>query len=113
MSDQMAVKPDKFFKTIPALVKEKEARISNEPSVEEKILAKGSKTAFWKTLRGILENVVDDLDQINNNAMEQGKNYEEIGRNTIVISLTKGIIKGITDKVDDAQEVYERPTEGD
>jgi len=40
--------------------------------------------------------------------MEVGQNFEEIGKNTIVANLAKGVIKRILNKVKDAREQVER-----
>lgn len=80
-----------------------EKEINVEPSDEEKILATGAKTAFWKVLKDFIEDVTENLDEMNDTAISQGADYEEVGKNTIVISLSKGIIKRIIDKVQDAK----------
>lgn len=75
---------------------------------EEKTLAHGSRTAFWKILKRHIDNVIEELDQINEQAMASGLSLEEIGRNTIVVSQTKGVLRRIFNKVEDAKEAQEK-----
>ena len=96
-----AIKPNKFFS---AVFKGEKEIGKAEPTVEEKILAAGAKTAFWKTLKGIMEEVAANLDQINEAMIAKGASHEEIGENAVVISLSKGVIKRIIDKVQDAKQ---------
>lgn len=77
-------------------------------SDEEKTLAHGSRTAFWKILKKHIDNVIEELDQINESAMESGLSLEEIGRNTVVVSQTKGVLRRIFLKVEDAKEAEEK-----
>jgi len=102
-----AVKPDRFFSNLPAFLGEKEVK-KGELADEEKILGTGANTAFWKTLKDFIEEVSRNLDEVNEVAISQGANYEEVGKNTIVISLAKGIIKKIIDRVEDAREACEQ-----
>jgi hypothetical protein len=51
--------------------------------------------------------LVAELDSLNDNAISQGMTYEELGKNTVVISLARGIIKRLWDKVADAKEACE------
>jgi len=101
-----AIKPDKFFSNLPAFIKEKEAE-GKGLTDEEKILGSGANTSFWQTLKSFIEEVTENLDEVNEMAISQGSGYEEIGKNTIVISLAKGIIKRIIDRVGDAKEALE------
>lgn len=100
-----AVKPDKFFASIPS-IKEKKAEVAI--SDEEKVLHGGSKTAFWKTLRTHIEELTADLDKINEAAIASGSSLDEIGMNAIVVNLTKGILGKLVNKVEDAGEGSEK-----
>ena len=75
---------------------------------EERHLYTLSKSAGWRILSEFLERIKSDLDNLNEAAIEKGANFEEIGRNALVISLTKGVIKRIVNKVNDAKEACER-----
>jgi len=101
-----AIKPDKFFTNIQSLVGEKRAEKAGLTE-EERVLYSGSKTAFWKTLKGYIEDLTNELDKVNESAIETGASLEDIGRNTIVVSLAKGIIKKLVNKVEDAKEACE------
>lgn len=106
-----AIKPDKVFPNLPIFLKEKEVKPESLAD-EEKILGQGGKTAFWGVLKDFIEEVVKELDEVNDLAISQGGSYEEIGKNTIVISTTKGIIKKIIDKVEDSKEALDQQTTG-
>jgi hypothetical protein len=51
------------------------------------------------------------LEKINEAAVAGGMSYEEIGRNTIVITQTKGIIQKIFNIVEDAKEALDKQAE--
>lgn len=71
-------------------------------TAEEQILAAGAGQQFWKLLKEHIDNSIEQLEQINEAAIAQGMPLEEIGRNTLVISQTKGVIRKIFNIVDDA-----------
>jgi len=76
---------------------------------EERHLYHVSQTAGWRILETFIQEQIDELDNISEKAMEAGQNFEEIGKNTIVANLAKGVIKRILNKVKDAREQVERP----
>lgn len=81
----------------------------DEFSVEEKILAAGAEQIFWKTLKKYFDNSIQQLESINEGAIAQGMPLEEIGRNALVISQVKGVLRKIINVVSDAEEaVHER-----
>lgn len=77
-------------------------------SAEEQILAAGAGLPFWKVLKEHVENSIEQLNQINEAAIAQGMTLEEIGRNALVISQTKGVITKIFNVVDDAVETVDQ-----
>ena len=62
----------------------------------------------WQILSETKDRLIQELDQVNELAIEKGAPYEEIGRNTLVISVAKGIINRLWAKAQDAKEAYER-----
>ena len=74
---------------------------------EEKILAQGANTKFWQTLKIHFDKCIEELDDFNSEAMGQGASLEDIGRNTIVINLTKGVLRRVINKVTDSKEAIE------
>ena len=110
MRNNQAIKPDKIFFSLPSLVKQKLAEKKGVTD-EEMALGAMSETSGWTVLKEIIDLAVKDLDKINEGAITSGAGFEEIGRNTVVINLAKGIIKQIVDKVLDAKEAYEQPKE--
>jgi hypothetical protein len=100
-NDNGALKPAIF--NIPAFAQEKKSDIE-EMTQDEKVLAAGADQAFWRTLKRYFEDVINQLDQVNEAAMAQGLPLEEIGRNAIVISQVKGVLKRVVDVVQDAKD---------
>jgi len=79
-------------------------RKDDEATVEEKILAAGADQMFWKTLKTYFDNSIQQLEQINEAAIAGGMSLEEIGRNALVISQVKGVLRKIMNVVQDAKE---------
>jgi len=111
MKDYKAVRPDKFFSSLPSVVKDEKAK-KKGATEEERALMALSETMGWKILTEYIDRLVDDLDNVNNQAISSGATFEEIGRNTLVVNLAKGIIKKVKDKVADAKEICEEQPEG-
>lgn len=105
-----AIRPDKFFSSIPSFVDDTTIE-QDGVTEEEKILAGLSESGGWKVLKEFIERVTSEMDNINILAISQGATFEEIGKNTMVISLAKGVIGKILKKVEDAKEACERPKE--
>jgi len=101
-----AIKPDRFFSTIQEFVGKEEKGVQGITD-EEKALATMARTSGWKVLKEYVREVVESLDTINEVAIENGSSFEEVGKNTVIISLAKGVIKKIIDKVEDAREATE------
>lgn len=100
-----AIRPS-FF-TLPTFIRDEEA-VKRGLSDEERVLAAGSNTEFWLALRTRIKTVVDELERVNEQAIAAGIPLEEIGRNTVVINQTKGVLKRIFDFVEDAREAVEQ-----
>jgi hypothetical protein len=100
MKDSSALRPEIF--NIKGYIDQKPS--DDRDLTEEKILAAGSENAFWKLLKKHFDNSIEQLEQINDTAMAQGLPMEEIGRNAIVISQVKGVLKKIVNVVEDAKE---------
>jgi len=101
-----AVRPD-FYSSFPTLQREDTKK---EATDDEQMLYGMSKTNGWKLFSEYAETLVKELDQLNDSAVANGATYEELGKNTIVISLTKGIINKLLNKVSDSKEACERPS---
>ena len=102
----MAVKPE-FFKNLPSLNKE-EIQTDGKPTDEERMLYGLSQTAGWAILTKYIEELLEDFETMNDTAIANGATYEDLGKNTLVISLSRGIIRSIINKVTDAKESCER-----
>jgi len=77
-------------------------------SEEEQQLAAMSRTGGWRILREFVETIKEEMDQLNEVAVEKGASFEQIGQNTLVITQTKGVLKKIINKVEDAREASEK-----
>lgn len=102
MSD--AVKPN-FFTNLD-VVEDKQID-ATQASEEEKALATLSRTKGWKILNLFIESQSRGLDKLNFEAVKSGASLEEIGRNTVVIAMAKGVISQIQNKVADAVDAVE------
>lgn len=101
--DEGAIKP--VF-NLQAYIKgqEKPQDEVEELTDDEKVLGHGAKQKFWLVLKAHIENEIELIDRIAESAIESGAPMEEIGRNTIVVSQVKGVLKRIFNVVDDAYE---------
>ena len=100
VKDKGALRPEIF--NIKGFIDQK--REDDEATVEEKILAAGADQIFWKTLKTYFDNSIQQLEQINEAAIAGGMPLEEIGRNALVISQVKGVLRKIVNVVGDAKE---------
>ena len=103
MVDKGALRPEIF--NIKGFIQQEKK--DDEFNVEEKILAAGAEQIFWKTLKKHFDNSLVQLDQINEAAISGGMPLEEIGRNALVISQVKGVLRKIMNVVEDAKEALE------
>ena len=99
--DEQAIKP--VF-NISSYIKEEKKTDVETLTEDEKTLGYGAKQKFWKVLREHIENEIDNIDKIAEDAIESGAPMEEIGRNTIVVSQVKGVLKRIFNIVEDSYE---------
>lgn len=106
MKKGMALRPDYYVTQLPTFIKDKEAEKKGATDEERQLMAM-SETAGWHIFLDYTESAIDDLDNLTAVLMSQGATEEEIGRNTIVVTLTKSIIKKLVDKVNDAKEACE------
>lgn len=107
--DNTALKPS-FFSQFPSLKQDEEAK-KRGATEEERLYYGMYNTAGWKQFQAMAEQLIGELDQLNDNAVASGATYEELGKNTVVVSLAKGIIKKLLNKVEDCKEACERPSE--
>lgn len=99
-----ALRPEVF--NLPSFQKE-EKTDEEILTDDEKILGTGANNSFWKILRRHIDNCITELDQVNEQAISSGASLEEIGRNTVVVNLTKGVLRRIFAKVEDSKEALE------
>ena len=101
-----AVRPD-FFSQFPSIKKDMEAQSIGATEEERKYYGM-SLTSGWVLFKQMADTLIQELDQLNDKAIENGATFEELGKNSVVISQTKGIIKKLLDKVEDSKEACER-----
>lgn len=98
-----AITPDYFFK-MPSL-REANIEADKKGATDEEIaLFNLSETKGWKILEQYITNLNIELNEVNRTAIQNGASLEEIGRNTVVISMTQEIISKILNKVSDSIE---------
>lgn len=102
---KQALRPD-FILNIPSLEKDEKAE-KKGATEEERQLYHMSQSSGWVVLNKFLNNLMEELDLGNAQAIESGASFDAIGQNTVIINSTKGIIKRVLDKVDDAIEACE------
>jgi hypothetical protein len=103
-----AIKPN-FFSQFPSLKQDEEAK-KRGVTDEERLFYGMYNTAGWKLFSQLAHRLMDELDSSNDQAIASGAPIEEIGKNAVVISLTKGVIKQLLNKVEDCREACEQPT---
>lgn len=105
MADNTALRPKAF--NIQTFLAEEKASDKGATKEEGQLYAL-TKMNGWRVFTEYTQRVMDELDQINTEAISQGKSFDEIGRNTLVISLAKDIVRKIISKVEDAKEACEQ-----
>lgn len=75
---------------------------------EEKHLEALSRHSGWRVLETYIDDLMDELERITDAGMAQGLSLEEIGRNALVANLSKGMIRRIKEKVQDAKEAVDK-----
>lgn len=107
-NDTEALKPSGFFSGLPKSVNPAVKDDIVSIGDEERSLAALSNHSGWTVLKTFIDRQLDDLDEVTNAGMIQGLSLEDIGRNALVANLTKGIVKRIKQKVEDAREAVEK-----
>jgi hypothetical protein len=103
-----ALKPDFFMSSMPSMVADKKAREKGVTKEERQLYAMSNSTG-WQVLKGYINNVIEDLNKINEAAIEKGATFDVIGQNAVVINLARALIRRILVKVEDAKEACEKP----
>ena len=98
---KQALRPDYFISKLPSFQNDVEAD-KKGATEEEKQLYALAQTKGWKVLSEYFENILDELDNLNAVAIEQGASFDVIGQNTVIVNMAKGIIKKMLNKVNDA-----------
>src|SRR3990167_3232853 len=101
-----AIKPNFLINQLPSLqpVKDEE---EGGPTDEETKLYSLAKSGGWKILEEYFDNLTEELNQDSEKGMEAGLSFEELGKNTVVVTMTRSIIKKVLDRVQDAVDACE------
>lgn len=89
----------------------KEKKVEGKVTDEERSLYTLSESSGWRVLTGFINELLLGLDQVNSSAISAGAPFDEIGRNTVVINMSKEVINRILTKVSDAREACEKANE--
>lgn len=98
-----AIRPDFYFKEVPSL-KEDEALVKSGTTEDEKELFLMSQTKGWKIFTDYVDQLGRELGDTSKMVISSGASMEEIGRNTVVITLAQDIIDRALNKVTDSVE---------
>jgi hypothetical protein len=104
--DTKAVRPD-FFANFESLKRNKEAEKKGVSKEEQSYYAM-SMSDGWKLFNNTAEQLIQEMESMNDVAIANGASMGEVGKNTIVISLAKGVIRRLINKVVDAKEICEK-----
>lgn len=102
--DNQAIRPNFINPIVTTVDKEAEKKGASD---EERALFAMSKGGGWKVFKEYASQALKELDELNRVAISNGAGYEELGRNTVVISSVKDIINHLINKVEDAKESCE------
>jgi len=102
-SQPQAIKPD-LFADFRKVLKEKETKGKPIQDIEETQLLEMAELPGWQVLKEYIDNLKADVEAINYSSMQSGASFEDIGRNAVVIQLTKDLLTKIVQKVEDVRE---------
>lgn len=102
-----AMRPD-FFSKFPSLKQDEEAK-KKGATEEERMYYGMINTKGFMLFTDKKNELLKDLDALIDGSIATGASYEEIGKNTLVMSLVKGIINRLWNITEDAKEACERP----
>ena len=101
-----AIKPSAFldFRDVVKKVEPEESELEESESV----LADMANSAGWIELKKYINNLKQEIGNLNKSLMENGAEFEEIGRNAVVSQLALDLLDKIVVKVEDAREAITR-----
>ena len=99
-----AIRPDFYFKQMPSIQEADSEAIKRGASEEERQIYAMTQTAGWRIIAEFMGELYNDLGEVNKTAIANGASLEEIGRNTVVVSLTQEILDKVLNKVSDSVE---------
>lgn len=101
-----ATRPD-FFANFESLRRNEKAK-QTKTTPEEQAYYAMSMSEGWKLFNIDKDRLLEEMDNLIDRSITNGLTREQIGENTIVVSLAKGIIKRLINKVEDAKKACEQ-----
>lgn len=83
-------------------------KVEGQVSDEEKALYALSMSSGWVVLSDFIYRLIGGMDELNAEAISTGASFEEIGKNTVITNMSKGVINRILTKVSDAKDACEK-----
>jgi hypothetical protein len=106
-----ATRPDFFMQNLPEMLVKDAVASTKGASESERQLYALSQTSGWAVLKMFIGELKESLDLVNAKAIAQGAPFEEIGKNTVVVNMSKAVIDRILTKVSDATDACEKTNE--
>ena len=103
---KQAIKSDAFVDYRKII--DKTSPPKDELEASESKLEALSTTEGWEELKKYIDSLKENLGNLNKALMERGADFDEIGRNAVVIQLSTDLLNKIVTRVDDAREAIER-----
>lgn len=102
---KQAIRPD-FFNSLRTL---KTREIAEKAGLTEEELALDAlgKSEGWRHFKKRAEDLIEEMNSLLDASVSNGTPMEELGRNTVVVSMAKGVIKRLIHLVDDARGAVE------
>lgn len=97
-----AIRPDFFINKLTSIQENDLEADKRGATEEEKAIYAMTQTKGWLLMKETFDSLYKELNQVNKSAIESGATLEEIGRNTIVVSLVQDILDKLLNKASDA-----------
>lgn len=99
---KQAIRPDFFFSKLTAVQENDQEAEKKGATEEERAIYAMTQTKGWVIMKDTFDSLYKELNQVNKSAIESGATLEEIGRNTVVVSLVQDILDKLLNKASDA-----------
>ncbi len=103
---KQAIKSDSFVDFRKVIEKTKPPK--DELDIAEKRFAHLAGTEDWKELKKYIDSLKESMNGLNKTMMEKGAEWEDIGKNAVIVQLANDLLSKIVTKVEDAKEAVEK-----